>query len=107
MIRSPRHECPREAPSDLDGRLHESQAGDARHRCTTCAYWAGNDAGSSAASDRRRSSWPSGDGERCVRGHAAPYGDLFEIPRSQGTGRHLCAICAWTCGWQDAVGAAR
>ncbi len=103
MGRAAIHKCSRNAPGTLDDRLHENQAGDARHLCVACAYWAGHDAGQKATYDRRRSSWPAPDGERCIQGHAAPLSDLLDIPKSQGTGRHLCAVCAWVFGWQAAV----
>ena len=104
---SPRHDCPRSGPAGLETQIHESQAGDARHRCFACAYLAGFDGGTQAVTDKRRASWPAVDCERCIEGHAAPRSDLLDLPRNQGEGRHLCAICAWVKGWRDGVDSLR
>jgi hypothetical protein len=102
------HACPHPAapPTALEiDQLHDSQAGEGRHRCPACAYDAGFQAGTAhMARDRRRRTWElQGPVEVCENGHAAPITTLETIPPTQGLHRWSCPVCAWSLGWRDAV----
>lgn len=81
------------APEDMLRQLPDSQAGTGRHKCVVCAYAKGiEDAGTGRA-------YVTADLEKCDHGHSAPQKMLDKLPYSQaGTGRHRCAVCAYTKG---------
>jgi len=111
-MREPKHECPHAAPPVLAAKLdelHKTQSGIRRHRCATCAYEAGREAGRlAAAADRRVTSWKvEGMAEMCEEGRSAPVSMLASLAENQGEHRWSCSVCAWALGWRDGVEAGR
>lgn len=87
------------APLSTLRKLHESQAGRGRHKCTNCAYERGFTAGLSGQVNSEQS-------EKCDAGSAAPTSVLRALPESQaGTGRHKCTNCAYHNGYEDGLSA--
>lgn len=83
------------APLGRLRKLHESQAGTGRHKCTNCAYERGFTAGVSGAGNSEQQ-------EICYAGSAAPISALRVLSESQaGRGRHKCTICAYQYGYED------
>jgi 5-methylcytosine-specific restriction endonuclease McrA len=80
-------------------KLHDSQAGIGRHKCTNCAYEEGLTAGVSGLVNPEQS-------EKCYAGSAAPITVLRALPESQaGSGRHKCTNCAYQRGYDDGLSA--
>jgi hypothetical protein len=85
------------APKPILKKLHPSQAGSGRHKCTNCAYALGFHAGLLGATD-------TAPHEKCYAGSAAPQSLLAELPESQaGSGRHKCTICAYRLGYENGL----
>src|SRR5271165_3268611 len=82
-----------EAPTSTLRGLHESQAGELRHKCCVCAYYEGYRLGLTQAHQ------PAGEMEECHAGNRLAKEIIDELPESQaGAGRHRCAICAFDAG---------
>lgn len=87
----------KEAPLSTLRKLHDSQAGTGRHKCTNCAYEKGFTAGVSGAVNSEQS-------EKCNAGSTAPISVLLALPESQaGSGRHKCTNCAYQKGYEDGL----
>jgi hypothetical protein len=85
-----------EAPTTALEALHESQAGAHRHKCCVCAYQEGERLGALSRPQ------PSGKKERCHEGRTLSIRIINALPESQaGTGRHMCAICAFYAGFRS------
>jgi hypothetical protein len=85
------------APLSTLSKLHDSQAGIGRHKCTNCAYEKGFTAGVSGVANSEQS-------EKCNAGSAAPISVLRALPESQaGSGRHKCTNCAYQKGYEDGL----
>ena len=77
--------------------LHDSQAGEGRHKCAVCAYAAGYQAGLTNATLP-----PQPNPETCQQGLKLASQTLANLPPSQaGTGRHKCCVCAYHCGFDE------
>jgi 5-methylcytosine-specific restriction endonuclease McrA len=89
------------APLSTLRKLHDSQAGIGRHKCTNCAYEKGFTAGALGTVNSEQS-------EKCNAGSAAPISVLQALPHSQaGIGRHKCTNCAYQKGYDDGLSAQR
>jgi hypothetical protein len=87
------------APVEILEALPHSQAVIARHLCVICAY----DAGYQLGLNRAFSSIPIFE-KVCYHGKSAPAYILEELAPSQaGTGRHKCAICAFSAGLENGI----
>lgn len=85
------------APQILLKTLPDSQAGAGRHKCPVCAHAAGVAATSGTPA-------VLGITETCAHGRTAPRALLESLPDSQaGSGRHKCALCAYSLGWSHSV----
>src|SRR6266851_1600740 len=87
----------REAPALILKDLHDSQAGEYRHKCCVCAYHEGYRLGLTQARQ------PAGVMEECHAGLHLAKAIIDQLPESQaGEGRHKCAICAFHAGSEAA-----
>ena len=85
------------APVRVLDKLHDSQAGAGRHKCTNCAYVLGFLWG------QENEDFPTNNLEQCQAGLYAPRTMLSQLPDSQaGLGRHKCPICSFHRGFEDA-----
>lgn len=93
----------RSAPHAALKSLHKSQGGTGRHKCVTCAYRLGLEAG--VAKQTGTASVNNEEGiERCNQGSSAPTSVLGELPEAQaGVGRHKCPVCAYEQGYKDGL----
>ena len=83
------------APNRVLNRLHESQEGPQRHKCTECAFEGGYQYGS------RHSKVPAGNAVCTYTRKTAPRAFINTLPESQaGKGRHKCALCAYRAGFE-------
>lgn len=86
------------APPDSLQNLPFSQAGPERHKCVVCAFNYGYEAGLQESISKISKPVYS---YSCGHGNNAPLTIIDDLPESQGgTGRHRCAVCAFSKGFE-------